>query len=134
MNQKIRESFLAVAVLVMGVVVAYDHFHGRVDPSNPDTTTVNGVALGKEYAPMLAAAYAQGWEAAAIAIESGKTVSEAQQSLQASWRESLNTSFRTTVEPGFGVVLPAGTEPTDQAKRKQVADLWRAFARGLRNR
>ena len=92
-----------------------------------------GLALGRAYAKTLAKTYADGWVAAARALDEGKSVAEAQKSLQTTWQTARLQSFRSDIQPAFSNVLAEGTEPADSAKRKEVAALWRMFARGLRH-
>ena len=126
----VKEYGTPVAMLVMSGVLLFDHFAPR--PTTPVEPTVNGVALGRAYAPVLVAGYADAWGAAAKALEEGRPVAEAQKILQDAWKESRVKAFRAEVQPGFALVLPEGTEPTDASKRTQVAQLWRSFATGLR--
>jgi hypothetical protein len=126
----VKEYLTPIAMLVMSGVLLYDHFSPR--PTTPVNPTVNGVALGSAYAPVLVAGYADAWAAAAKAIEDGKPVTEAQKVLQETWKDARVKAFKADVQPSFAIVLPEGTEPTDAAKRSQVADLWRSFAKGLR--
>jgi hypothetical protein len=91
------------------------------------------LALGRAYAPRLVDTYAEGWLAAAKAIEEGKPVVEAQKALQETWKDARAKVFAAEVQPGLSLVLPEGTEPADPRKRSEVAGLWRAFARGLKS-
>ncbi len=119
-----------VSILVLSGVIAYDRVAPRlIQASAP---AINGVALGRTYAPALASAYGDAWIAAARAIDDGKTVAEAQTVLQETWKEARIKSFRSKVLPTFSIVLPEGTEPANPAKRAEVANLWRAFAKGLK--
>lgn len=128
----LKDLLTPISVLVLAGVVAYD----RVTPgsafSRANQPAINGEALGRAYAPVLAAGYGDAWVAAADALEKGATVAEAQKTLQAAWKDTRVKGFRKDVLPVFALVLPEGTEPTDKAKRAQVADLWRSFARGLK--
>lgn len=120
-----------LSVFALAGVLLYSHMYPNAAPG-PADRTVNGVALGKSYTPTLAGTYATAWEAAAKTLEDGKTVADAQKSLQESWQAERIAAFKKDVEPGFSLVLPAGTEPTDPAKRAAVVSLWRDFAKGLR--
>ena len=126
----VKDYLTPFAVLTLAGVILYEHLTPQGGPA--PSPTVNGVALGKAYAPTLASTYADAWDVAAKTLEDGKTVAEAQKALQDAWRDARVKAFRAEVLPGFGVVLPEGTEPTDPAKRAQVAELWRSFAKGLK--
>ncbi|MCA1685768.1 MAG: hypothetical protein LC745_07220 [Planctomycetia bacterium] len=126
----LKDLLTPVALLSMAGVMLYDHLTPRVAPA-PEPT-VSGVSLGRAYAPVLVAGYADAWVVAAKTLEEGKSVADAQKALQDSWKEARVKAFKQDVLPGFSLVLPEGTEPTDAAKRSQVADLWRAFAKGLK--
>jgi hypothetical protein len=120
-----------VSVLILAAVMLYDHFAPTITAPTDPTVNVNGQALGKAYSAALLASYADAWNAAATTLEEGKSVSEAQKTLQDTWKDGRTKAFRAKVEPGFAQVLPEGAEPGDTAKRTQVAQLWRAFAKGL---
>lgn len=126
----LKDALTPLAILLLAGVVVYDHVSGRPGPA--PAPTVNGLALGKAYAPVLLTTYADSWLAAAKTLEEGKPVAEAQKTLQETWKEARIKAFTAEVAPGFAVVLPEGTEPANAAKRAQVAELWRAFAKGLR--
>lgn len=119
-----------LSIFALAGVLAVNHFFPN-DVHAPDRA-INAVALGKAYAPTLSSTYADGWIKAAEAIESGKSIAEAQKALQDSWKEARTAAFTRDVTPGFSLVLPEGTEPGDPAKRQQVGQLWRDFAKGLK--
>ena len=125
-----RDIVTPLLVLVMGGVIAYDHFVPRDPTDRP--SLVDGKALGRSFAPLAASSLGEGWLAAADAIDQGKTVAEAQAALQSAWKEARVKAFAAKVAPGLGVVLPEGAEPSDPAKRAEVAKLWRDFAAGLK--
>ncbi len=89
-------------------------------------------ALGKAYAPVLATTYADGWVAAAKALEDGKSVEECRKVLQETWKGSRQRSFQAILQPDFSKVLSEGTEPADVTQRARVAAFWKSFASGLR--
>ena len=120
-----------VSVLILAAVLLYDHFAPKIATPVDPTVTVNGQVLGKAYSAALVASYADAWNTAATTLEQGKSVSDAQKTLQDAWKDGRTKAFKAKVEPGFAQVLPEGTEPGDAAKRSQVAQLWRAFAKGL---
>ncbi len=126
----LKEWLTPMALVVMSAVMLHDHFSPRVSPT-PEST-VNGATLGRAYAPVLLSTYADAWVAAAKTLEEGKSVSEAQKTLQDTWKDARVQAFKGDVLPGFSLVLPEGTEPSEATKRTQVAELWRAFAKGLK--
>jgi hypothetical protein len=120
-----------IAVLILAAVMLFDHCTQiTVVPSDP-SVNIDAGALGKAYATDLVATYADAWNAAATTLEQGKTVSEAQKALQDTWKDGRTKAFKAKVEPALSQMLPEGTEPADAAKRAQVVQLWRAFAKGL---
>jgi hypothetical protein len=125
-----------IAIVALGLVVAYDLRSARIGappapvPAAPPASAAE--VLGRSYASTLAATYADGWLAAARAIEDGETIAEAQTKLQAAWQESRTAAFRRDVVPAFSAVLPEGTEPETPEQRARVVSLWRDFAKGLK--
>jgi hypothetical protein len=125
-----KDLLAPLAVIMLAGVLLYEHLSPRVVPA-PDHA-VNAVALGRTYAPVLISSYADAWLEAAKTLDEGKSIAEAQKTLQDTWKDARIKAFKAEVEPGFALVLPAGTEPSDATKRTQVAELWRSFARGLK--
>ena len=120
-----------LSILTLAGVLLFTHLHAP-PAAAPHDHAINGVALGKAYAPTLAGTYADAWVAAARALEEGKAVADAQKAMQDTWQAERIAAFKKDVEPGFSLVLPAGTEPTDAARRAEVVRLWRDFAKGLK--
>ncbi len=121
---------MPLVVLMLAGVVAHDHLISGGNSGPP--TTVNGKALGRSYAPTIAANLGDAWLAAASDLEKGKSVTAAQQGFQQVWQATRLASFGTKIAPEFAKVLPEGLEPTDPAKRAAVVKLWRDFANGLK--
>lgn len=126
----LKDFLTPLAIFALAGVLLYDRLAPRND--TPVDPTVNGAALGRAYGPVLVATYADAWIAAASTLDEGKSIAEAQKVLQDTWKDGRVKAFKADVQPGFALVLPEGTEPSDPAKRSQVSDLWRAFARGLK--
>lgn len=127
------DSYTKLISIAMLAVASVNAFGGR--PSRPVAnaeTAVNGAALGRDYARVLAETYADAWRAAAETLEKGGTVADAQKVLQGAWTASRVKAFKSRVAPQFARVLPEGEEPTDAASRARVATLWRSFASGLK--
>jgi hypothetical protein len=114
---------LPVSLLVVTVVVFVDHRIPRPDPAPPPVPAVNGQVLGRAYAPLLLASYGDAWLAAAQALEEGKSVAEAEKTLQDTYKDARVRAFTDHVAPSFGLILPAGSEPSTPEKRAQVVAL-----------
>src|SRR5262245_9430879 len=103
-----RPSLLTpLSILTLAGVLLFNHLHTPAAPA-PADHAINGVALGRTYAPELAGTYATAWEAAALALEKGQAVADAQKVLQDTWQAARIAAFKKDVEPGFSAVLPAG--------------------------
>lgn len=130
LGQFLREYLTPLCVVALAAVVAYDHLAAPRSPAAP--AALDGRALGHSFAATVAPDLAVGWAAAADAIEQNKPMADAQAALQSAWQAARIKSFSARVAPGFALVLPEGTEPTDPAKRAEVVKLWRDFAAGLK--
>lgn len=129
--RSLRDYATPLALTLLSGVLLFNRFFPPTEA--PAAPSVNAVALGRAYAPRLVDSYAEGWIAAAKAVEEGRSVAEAQKSLQDAWKEARTKAFVAEVQPGLSLVLPEGTEPSDASKRAEVGELWRAFARGLKS-
>jgi type IV secretory pathway TrbL component len=132
-------TWLLALALCLGLLVLADiginvarWYRGAPPAPTPGPAGVDGVAIGRAYAPKLVATYATAWDQAAGALETGKTVGDAQKAFQETWAAERAKAFAADVEPGFSRVLAAGQEPADPAQRSAVTRLWRDFAKGLR--
>ena len=119
-------------MLIFTVVAFFDHRIQRPVPAPSPVPAVNGQVLGRAYAPLLLASYGDAWLAAAQTLEEGKSVAEAQKTLQDTWKDARVKAFTDHVAPSFGLILSEGAEPSTPEKRAQVVELWRDFARGLK--
>jgi hypothetical protein len=126
----IQSTLTPVAVLLIAGVLVHDHFQPGGPPG--PVAIVDGRALGRSYAPSVAANLGDAWLAAANALEQGKSVSEAQTALQTTWQDARVRAFSAKVAPEFRKVLPEGQEPASPAARAEVVKLWRDFAAGLK--
>jgi hypothetical protein len=127
----LKEILTPASILILAGVVLFDHLAPyRVPAPAP---VIDGVVLGKAYAPVLLSTYGDAWQAAAKTLEEGKPVAEAQKTLQETWKDARVKAFKTHVASSFALVLPEGTEPTTPEKRSQVVKLWRTFAQGLKD-
>ena len=127
----LRDVFTPVLVLMLGGVVAYDHFVPH-EPAVVPAAAVDGKALGRQFAGSVATAFGDAWVAAADTLEQGKSISDAQATLQTKWQDGRTKAFTTLVAPEFSKILGEGAEPTDAAQRAAVVKLWRDFAAGLK--
>jgi hypothetical protein len=128
-----KEILTPASILLLAGVALFDHLapHLLPAPAPAPAPSVEGVVLGKAYAPVLLSTYGDAWQGAAKTLEAGKTVAEAQETLQGMWKEGRVKAFTDHVASSFSLVLPEGVEPTTPEKRAQVVKLWRDFARGL---
>jgi hypothetical protein len=93
---------------------------------------VDGAKLGRAYAPQVVSTLSDAWNAAADALSQGKSVAEAQATLQQNWQAARAKAFVASTAPEFAKVLADGTEPKDDTQRAAAVALWRSFARGLK--
>jgi hypothetical protein len=123
-----------VAVAILAGALAWQMWRGKVvpTPGPSPTPTVDAVTLGKTFAPKLAAALADGFEAAATMIAAGTSVTDADNSLKTKFAAARNEAFKASVAPEFSKILPEGQEPKDPATREAFAKIHRDFASGLR--
>jgi hypothetical protein len=128
----LKELLSPLSFLLLAGVVVFDHLAPNRAPAPPPVPVVDGRVLGKTYAPILLASYADAWLAAAKTLEEGKSVSEAQKALQDTWKDERVKAFTDHVAASFALVLPEGAEPSTPEKRTEVVELWRDFARGLK--
>ncbi len=115
-------------VLVMALVMVYDHLGGHQAPA---PAAASFLKLGKDFAAADAAAYGDGCLAAAAEIEKGGRVEDAQAALQAKWSVSHRAAFMRLAAPEFEKLLPAGAQPS-AALQAEYAAAWAAFGRGLK--
>jgi hypothetical protein len=130
---KTFKAYLApVSISLLAVVMMFDHLAPLRFHTPAPAPAVDGVVLGRAYAPILRSTYGEAWLVAAKTLEEGKTVAEAQKALQDTWKVARVKAFTDHVASSFALVLPEGTEPSTPEKRAQVVKLWRAFAQGLK--
>ena len=130
-SEFVREFLTPLMVLIMGCVVVHDHLVPR-EPAVVVPAAVDGKTLGRKFAGSVAGAFGDAWAAAAEALEAGKSMADAQSTLQTKWRAARADAFAAQVTPEFSKVLGEGAEPVDPAGRAAVVKLWRDFAAGLK--
>jgi hypothetical protein len=102
--------------------------------SSPGPSPSAAVALGRSYAPKLAASLAAGFEAEADALHAGKTFGEANAALKKTYHDAAEASFERHAGAAITTLIPDGTEIKDQAERDALEAFHRGFARGLRGK
>jgi hypothetical protein len=130
--QALKKFLTPVSILILSGVALFDHLGPHRASAPMPASSVDGVVLGKAYAPALVSTYGDAWMAAAKALEDGKPIAEAQKALQDTWKDARIKAFTSQVAPSFARVLPEGAEPSAPQKRAEVVELWRSFARGLK--
>jgi hypothetical protein len=88
--------------------------------------------LGSRFAPILASSLADGFDAGADALHSGKAILDADKALQMAFYNSRQKAFSVNVAPELAKLLADGEEPKTPAERAQLEAAWRAFSKGLR--
>jgi hypothetical protein len=101
-------------------------------PVRPPAPAADAATLGRAYVPTLGATYGEAWQAASKAVAEGKSVADAREVLQDTWRESRERAFAAKVAPAFSRVLPEGAEPATPEKRAEVARMFHDFGAGLK--
>lgn len=127
---KFRDVSIGAAVLLAALGFFYGQW-SQSDRRRPES--IDAVALGAEFAPMLAVALADGFEAGATVLEGpGGSVALGIEKQKEVAEAAKDRAFEAKVGPAFALIVPDGAEPTDQYKRAELARVWRDFARGLR--
>jgi hypothetical protein len=106
-----KEFLTPASILILAGVMLFDHGVGRPVPGPANVPVVNGLVLGRAYAPVLLSTYGDAWLAAAAALEQGKSVAEAQKALEQTGKDARARAFTAQVAPSFSMVLPEGAEP-----------------------
>jgi hypothetical protein len=131
-----KDILTPVSIVILCGVVLFDHMvpHKVTAPvpAHVPAPAVDGLAVGRAYAPVLLATYADAWSAAAKSLEEGGSVAGAQKTFQDTWKDARVKAFTDHVAASFALVLPEGAEPSTPEKRAQVVALWREFASGLK--
>ncbi|WP_083670018.1 hypothetical protein [Singulisphaera sp. GP187] len=102
---------------------------GRGDSPQP---SADAVALGRSFAPILAGTLADGFDAGAKALASGKTIGESDAILKATFDQGRKAAFDAHAGQAIRDLAPDGTEISDNAKRNALVSLFTGFAKGLR--
>jgi len=94
--------------------------------------SVDAVALGRTFVPKLANALADGFDAGANAIKSGKSLGEGDTLIKATFHTSRAKAFDDHAGKAIHELVPDGQEINDVASRNAVVNLFTGFAKGLR--
>jgi len=91
------------------------------------------VALGHAYLPQLGKVYAGAWENGAAALDAGKPIPDALESVAQAWTAGRTAAFDRTVEPELDKIVPQTTKDADvtRTERAALAAAWRGLAKGL---
>lgn len=129
-----RADLLLKALIAVGLgVLIYLQLRERpVGPVPIPDSKVNGVAVGKAYAPALLDSFAAAYEAAAAKLEKGGTMDESSTVAADTFKQDRVESFVKIVGPSLTKVIKPGTEPRDEEHRAEVVKFDRDFAKGLR--
>lgn len=100
-------------------------------PPGPPVSTFQ--QLGRDYAAMLAADLAAGFNAGADKLDAGAKVADANAALRAAWDAARKQSFATKVGTELAKIVPEKTEP-DATTRPKFSQAWRDFAKGLQGK
>src|SRR3954447_9626222 len=98
-----KDLLMPVSIKVLAAVVLFDRLGPQLVPTpgsssvSASVPTVNGLVLGKAYAPVLLATYGDAWVTAARKVEEGKPVAEAKQALQDAWNANRVKAFNDHV-------------------------------------
>jgi hypothetical protein len=93
---------------------------------------VDAVTLGRAFVPKLANALADGFDAGAAAIKSGKSLGEGDAIIKTTFHSSRAKAFEDHAGKAIHDLVPDGQEFTDGATRSAMVDLFEGFAKGLR--
>lgn len=130
-----RVNWLVVGLVVVVVLVVGLEVYRLVGSSGPrpgPAPAASGVALGRAFAPVLAASLADGFDALDAKLGAGSTVADADKALKTTFLESRQKAFAASAAPAFAAIVPDGTEPKDAATIAAYRQLARDFAKGLR--
>ena len=128
---KLRDISVVAACAVAVLAMSYNTFVKPYDTGRIES--VDAVALGREFGPMLSVSLADGFEAGASVLEAPDgTVAAGIEKQKQVAEAAKDAAFEKRVGPAFALIVPDGEEDTSQTKRSALARLWRDFARGLR--
>lgn len=125
-----RGLYAVIAALALTAGALGAHALGLRLPQPPVES--EGVKVGRQLAPAVAASLAKGFEAGADELAAGKTVGEADAKLKNVFETERQKAFAAIGGPYLSQIVPSGEEPSGDAKRKAFAEAHRAIAQGLR--
>jgi hypothetical protein len=121
--------------VILGGLAVRDGCSPRVNPGPgpaPPVVAVNFVQVGRNFVPVLAGSLADGFEAGAEALQAGKPLPAADDTLKTTFAASRAKAFGDIVGKDLATILPEGEELKDAAVRARLTQAWRDIARGLR--
>jgi hypothetical protein len=121
-----------VAMLAFMAGFGWQYYKNRPTPGPTPTPVVDAVTLGKTFAPKLAAALADGFEASDRFLSQGKSFKEANDILKQTFYDSRQKAFNDHAGAAITAIVPEGAEIKDDAQREAIRKLERDFAKGLR--
>lgn len=128
MSPKVRDSVIAISFLLAAAAFSYSQLTAR-----RESQSIDAQALGREFAPKLAAGLAEGFDAGAEVLESADgTIAAGIEKQKAVFLASREKAFERLVGPAFALIVPEGKEPDSRSTRIELARAWREFAKGLR--
>lgn len=92
------------------------------------------VALGQAYLPQLGEAYASAWDEGAKALDAGKTIPSAVDTVGQAWTANRTALYDKVLTPELAKIVPEDLKDSavTPAQRAAMAAGWRGFAIGLR--
>jgi hypothetical protein len=117
---------------VLAGYIACDAWKGRPSPGPTPAPIADGVTLGRTFAPKLAAALADGFEASDRFLSQGKTFKEANDILKQTFYDSRQKAYADHAGAAVTAIVPDGTEIKDDAQRAAIRKFEADFAKGLR--
>ncbi len=122
----------------LGVLLSTGGVSCRSVPDRPaplaPLSSAGLIRLGKTYTVNLGKVYASAWEAGAKALDSGKPVSSALDTIRESWDRDRTQLFNRFVAIEFDKIVPQGKPEAELTAedRANLSKAWRSFASGLR--
>jgi hypothetical protein len=128
-------ALVAFVAAVAALSVDRENRRGLARDALPPTLTVDArfTAIGKDYAPKLAAAYAAAWTAGAFELGDGSSPPAALGVVASTWATKRADLFDAVIKPELSKIVPEDTPDADvtPAERAALAAAFRGLAAGL---
>lgn len=126
-------AILGAGATLGGLYVAY-YIKTRELAPTPPPYDARFAAMGKTYAPEMAASYAAAWDQGVIALESGKSISDAIEIVAKAWTANRTALYDKTLTPAFSKIVPQSVKESDvtSAERAALIQAWRGLSIGLK--